>query len=98
MRHNNWSPWTVWAAQYNAVLFRFYKRASNGLTRFNLNYTYSHNLNTSQVNAGGPQIYGENASDFPNHNSPSPLLLSTAVRARQGSSSAAFRSGGVMQS
>ena len=56
----------VQSAQYNAVLFRFYKRASNGLT-FNLNYTYSHNLNTSQVNAGGPQIYGENASDFPNH-------------------------------
>jgi Carboxypeptidase regulatory-like domain len=54
------------SATYNAVLFRFYKRASNGLT-MNLNYTYSHNLSTSQLNQGGPQIYGENASDFPNH-------------------------------
>ncbi len=56
----------IQSATYNAVLFRFYKRASNGLT-MNLNYTYSHNLSTSQLNAGGPQIYGENASDFPNH-------------------------------
>jgi hypothetical protein len=51
---------------YDALLFRFYKRVSNGLT-LNVNYTYSHNLATAQLNPGGPLTYQETASDFPNH-------------------------------
>ncbi len=54
------------SATYNALIFRFYKRLSNGLTA-NVNYTYSHNLSTAQLNGGGPLTYQENASDFPNH-------------------------------
>ena len=54
------------SATYNALIFRFYKRLSNGLTT-NVNYTYSHNLSTAQLNGGGPLTYQENASDFPNH-------------------------------
>lgn len=54
------------AATYNALVTRFYKRLSNGLTA-NVNYTYSHNLSTAQLNQGGPLTYQENASDFPNH-------------------------------
>ena len=54
------------SATYNALMVRWYKRMSNGLT-FNVNYTYSHNLITSQLNQGGPLTYQENASDFPNH-------------------------------
>jgi len=51
---------------YNALLFRFYIRSSHGLTT-NVNYTYSHNLMTAQLNGGGPLTYQENASDFPSH-------------------------------
>jgi hypothetical protein len=54
------------SATYNALIFRFYKRLSSGLTA-NVNYTYSHNLSTAQLNGGGPLTYQENASDFPNH-------------------------------
>ena len=54
------------SATYNALIFRFYKRLSNGLTT-NVNYTYSHNLSTAQLNQGGPLTYQENASDFPSH-------------------------------
>ncbi len=54
------------AAQYNALIFRFYKRLSRGLTA-NVNYTYSHNLDSAQLNSGGPLTYQEDASDFPNH-------------------------------
>jgi len=54
------------SALYNALLVRFYKRLSNGLTA-NVNYTYSHNLSTAQLNPGGPFTYQENSSDFPNH-------------------------------
>ncbi|HEY4381921.1 MAG TPA: carboxypeptidase regulatory-like domain-containing protein [Acidobacteriaceae bacterium] len=54
------------SATYNALIFRFYKRLSDGLTA-NVNYTYSHNLSTAQLNGGGPLTYQENASDFPNH-------------------------------
>ncbi|HTD96094.1 MAG TPA: TonB-dependent receptor [Edaphobacter sp.] len=54
------------SATYNALLFRFQKRSSNGLT-LNVNYTYSHNLLSQQLNPGGPLTYQENASDFPNH-------------------------------
>ncbi len=32
-----------------------------------MNYTYSHNLISSQLNSGGPLTYQEDASDFPNH-------------------------------
>jgi hypothetical protein len=45
---------------------RVQKRTSQGLT-VNFNYQWSHNLTTSQVNIGGPMVYGENASDFPTH-------------------------------
>lgn len=45
---------------------RVEKRTSQGLT-VNFNYQWSHNLTTSQVNIGGPMVYGENASDFPTH-------------------------------
>ncbi len=54
------------AGTYNALLFRFQKRVSEGLT-VNVNYTYSHNLMSAQLNPGGPLTYQENASDFPNH-------------------------------
>ena len=54
------------SATYNALLFRFQKRVSQGLT-MNVNYTYSRNLSTAQLNAGGPLTYQENASDFPSH-------------------------------
>lgn len=54
------------SSTYNALMVRWYKRMSNGLT-FNVNYTYSHNLATAQLNQGGPLTYQENASDFPNH-------------------------------
>jgi hypothetical protein len=54
------------SATYNALIFRFYKRLSEGLTA-NVNYTYSHNLSTAQLNPGGPLTYQENASDYPNH-------------------------------
>jgi hypothetical protein len=54
------------SSTYNALMVRLYKRLSNGLT-FNVNYTYSHNLLTAQLNQGGPLTYQENASDFPNH-------------------------------
>ena len=54
------------SATYNALLFRLYIRSSHGLTT-NVNYTYSHNLQTAQLNGGGPLTYQENASDFPNH-------------------------------
>jgi hypothetical protein len=54
------------SATYDALIFRFYKRLSDGLTA-NVNYTYSHNLSTAQLNGGGPLTYQENASDFPNH-------------------------------
>ncbi len=53
-------------AEYDALLFRFQKRVSQGLT-MNVNYTYSHNLMSAQLNPGGPLTYQENASDFPNH-------------------------------
>jgi hypothetical protein len=45
---------------------RILKRTSHGLT-FDVNYEWSHNLTTSQINSGGPLKYGENASDFPTH-------------------------------
>jgi len=45
---------------------RLQKRTSHGLT-VDFNYQWSHNLTTSQLNPGGPLVYGENASDFPNH-------------------------------
>lgn len=56
----------IQSATYNALIFRFYKRLSDGLTT-NVNYTYSHNLQTAQLNAGGPMSYQEDASDYPNH-------------------------------
>jgi hypothetical protein len=52
--------------EYDAFLFRFQKRVSQGLT-MNVNYTYSKNLISAQLNGGGPLTYQEDASDFPNH-------------------------------
>ena len=54
------------SAQFHEVLFRFQKRASNGLA-LNVNFEYSHNLSTSQLNPGDATVYQENASDFPVH-------------------------------
>ncbi len=51
---------------FHELLVRVQKRTSKGLT-VNFNYQWSHNLTTSQLNNGGPLVYGENASDFPTH-------------------------------
>lgn len=51
---------------FHELALRVAKRTSHGLT-VNFNYQWSHNLTTSQLNSGGPMVYGENASDFPNH-------------------------------
>lgn len=54
---------------FNALMFRFGKQMSNGLS-FNFNYEYSRQLGaTMQLNNGGPLWYGETSSDFPNHGS-----------------------------
>jgi len=54
------------SALFHELAIRVQKRTSHGLT-VNFNYQWSHNLTTSQLNAGGALKYGENASDFPNH-------------------------------
>lgn len=54
------------SALFHELVVRVQKRVSNGLT-FNLNYEYSHNLQTGQLNPGGPQLYGESTSDYPHH-------------------------------
>lgn len=54
------------SALFDELAIRVAKRTSHGLT-INFNYQWSHNLTTSQLNSGGPPVYGENASDFPNH-------------------------------
>jgi hypothetical protein len=54
------------STQFHELAVRVQKRTSHGLT-VNFNYQWSHNLTTSQLNNGGPQVYGENASDFPSH-------------------------------
>jgi hypothetical protein len=51
---------------FHELAVRIQKRTSHGLT-VNFNYQWSHNLTTSQLNNGGPLVYGENASDFPTH-------------------------------
>jgi hypothetical protein len=51
---------------FHELAVRVQKRTSHGLT-VNFNYQWSHNLTTSQLNNGGPLVYGENASDFPTH-------------------------------
>jgi hypothetical protein len=51
---------------FHELAVRLQKRTSHGLT-VDFNYQWSHNLTTSQLNPGGPLVYGENASDFPNH-------------------------------
>ncbi len=56
------------SANFNAFMFRLYKRLSYGL-EFDFNYEYSRQLGTTvtQLNPGGPLWYGETTSDFPNH-------------------------------
>ena len=56
------------SANFNALMFRLYKRMSHGL-EFDFNYEYSRQLGTTvaQLNPGGPLWYGETTSDFPNH-------------------------------
>ncbi|MDR3724489.1 MAG: carboxypeptidase-like regulatory domain-containing protein [Terracidiphilus sp.] len=54
------------SALFHELAIRVQKRTSHGLT-YNFNYQWSHNLTTSQLNAGDVLKYGENASDFPTH-------------------------------
>jgi hypothetical protein len=54
------------SALFHELAVRVQKRTSHGLT-INFNYQWSHNLTTSQLNNAGPQVYGENSSDFPTH-------------------------------
>lgn len=51
---------------FHELAVRVQKRTSHGLT-INFNYQWSRNLTTSQLNNGGPLVYGGNSSDFPNH-------------------------------
>lgn len=54
---------------FNALLFRFGKQMSHGLS-FNFNYQWSRELGyTQQLNNGGPLWYGLTSSDFPQHGS-----------------------------
>lgn len=54
------------SALFHELAVRVAKRTSHGLT-MSFNYQWSHNLTTSQLNSGGPLVYGENSSDFPTH-------------------------------
>lgn len=54
------------SAIFHELLVRVQKRMSHGLT-MNLNYEWSHGLITTQLNDGGPLVYGASTSDFPNH-------------------------------
>lgn len=54
------------SALFHELAVRIQKRTSHGLT-MDVNYQWSHNLTSSQINSGGPLKYGENASDFPTH-------------------------------
>lgn len=54
------------SSSFNELAVRVQRRMANGLL-INFNYQYSRNLQTQQLNSGGPLSYQENASDFPNH-------------------------------
>ncbi|MDE3105470.1 MAG: carboxypeptidase regulatory-like domain-containing protein [Acidobacteriota bacterium] len=71
------------SVNFNGLLFRVTKRMSQGL-QFNLNYEHSRQLgNTVQLNAGGPLVYEETASDFPDHVSLTGIWLLPVGRGRQ---------------
>jgi hypothetical protein len=51
---------------FHMLAVRLTKRFSNGL-QFNINYEHSRQLETSQLQPGGPLVYTETSSDFPDH-------------------------------
>ncbi|MBO0797258.1 MAG: TonB-dependent receptor, partial [Blastocatellia bacterium] len=53
-------------AWFHMLAVRLTKRFSSGL-QFNINYEHSRQLETSQLQGGGPLVYTETSSDFPNH-------------------------------
>ena len=53
-------------AWFHMLAVRSTKRFSNGL-QFNINYEHSRQLETSQLQTGGPLVYTETTSDFPDH-------------------------------
>ncbi len=53
-------------AWFHMLAVRITKRFSNGL-QFNINYEHSRQLETSQLQTGGPLVYTETTSDFPDH-------------------------------
>lgn len=53
-------------AWFHMLAVRLTKRFSHGL-QFNINYEHSRQLETSQLQTGGPQVYTETSSDFPDH-------------------------------
>jgi hypothetical protein len=70
------------SSNYNALMARFQKRVSDGLT-VNVNYTYSRNLQAQQINPGGALTYQTNSSDFPQHLSISGVYRLPFGRGRQ---------------
>jgi hypothetical protein len=53
-------------AWFHMLAVRMTKRFSSGL-QFNINYEHSRQLETSQLQGGGPLVYTETSSDFPDH-------------------------------
>ncbi|QEE28239.1 TonB-dependent receptor [Terriglobus albidus] len=70
------------SSNYNALMARFQKRVSDGLT-LNVNYTYSRNLQAQPINPGGALTYQTNPSDFPQHLSISGVYRLPFGRGRQ---------------
>lgn len=54
------------SATFHMLAVRVTKRLAQGL-QFNANYEWSRQLETSQLNDGGPLTYQETSSDFPQH-------------------------------